>query len=419
MQEIESQRGRFSTIRLGPSKESEADVPECVQKLAAVLGRIHGEVVIKNEKKGRHIYMASPAALMIDGRRELTARHMSINVDRYFGLGKFRGIKGTYNNDSCGLCHKTDTPYQLSALLSMPSLEKRGIPDAKQGVRINTRERHLVDDGQGNMIPDHPGEVVPVTDLLPGDPAYQYLIERRYNLKTLYAQFRCSYCFDEAPMSRAMERFYRKLPGDFRDTPQGRIIFYADLYGVQHSWQARIIDKVVNGCLHYYWHPYKKIWVLVRIKSGDKWNLLPEFRDSEYEWKPSKYRLALDSYRNEVVMGMDAAILWNKVARRGKKKICILCEGPLDAGRFGPPALAILGKYLSEHQAKVICREFDVVVWVGDNDKAGREGTARVKEQLAGKVRLHVADVPAPFKDPGEMETSDAWALVKPYFDIR
>lgn len=419
MEEIQSIRGRFASVQVRPTALSEADVPDCVKRLAAALARIHGETQIKNEKKGRHIYMASPAVLLTDGRKELSSRHLSVNADRYFGLGRFARIKGTYNNDNSGLCHKTNNKYLVSALLSMPPLSKRGIPDAKTGVRISTRARHLVDDGRGNMIPDHPGETIPVTDLFPGHPAYDYLVGRRYDLKTLWAQFRCSYCLTEAPMSREMERFYRRMPGDFRDTPQGRIIFYADIQGVQKSWQARIIDKVEHERLHYYWHPYKQQWVLVRMKLGDTWTLLPEFRDHpDFQWKPSKYRLALDSYRNEVVMGVDAAVAWNRICRPGRKRICILSEGPLDAGRFGPPALAILGKYLSEFQAKIICREFDIVVWVGDNDKAGREGTQNVREQLAGKVKLHVVTVPEPSKDPGELDHAVAWGLVKPYFDI-
>lgn len=61
----------------------------------------------------------------------------------------------------------------------MPPLSVRleGMND--EGKVIDTKARkHLIDDGLGNMIPDHPGVVIPLSQLPPDHPALFYMGQR-------------------------------------------------------------------------------------------------------------------------------------------------------------------------------------------------------------------------------------------------
>ena len=48
---------------------------------------------------------------------------------------------------------------------------------------------------------------------------------------------------------------------------------------------------------------------------------------------------------------------------------CVLVEGPLDAARIGPPAIALLGKVPSSMQVSRLITFFGQFVLVPDNDK--------------------------------------------------
>lgn len=391
------------------------DVPRQVMLLANALSRIHGPIVIRREAHGLHLYMASPAALDIDGRKELQSKHLTVNADRYFGIGYYLNKQGTYNRENSVICHKTGTKYTVDQLKQFPTLDKRGIKDVKREVYNNAfaREKFLVDDGKGHRIPLGPGLVMPLEDLDPAHPAVEYLLNRKYDLDVLKRQFRVGYCYSETPEQRDIGLYYRRLPGGFSDTPQGRIIFYIDIKGVQEGWQARILEKV-EGNRRYFWHPYQNAWVLVHIKIGDVWQLRPDWQQGSYPWKPSKYRTGNGTTRSAVVMGFDAAVEWN-TRMRIKEPFVVLVEGPLDAGRIGPPGISFLGKYLNADQGKLIARNFKKVIYIADNDKSGRESKNSIITSLAGKVELCEALVPDGSKDVGDMSTSDAWGLIKPF----
>lgn len=394
---------------------SESEVPRKVMMLANVLARIHGEVIIRNEAHGLHLYMASPIALERDGSIELQSKHLTVNADKHLGLGQFRNKIGTYNKEAVGKCHKYDVTYTVTQLKQMPPLEKRGIKDVSHKVRNNAvdREKYLIDDGKGNRIPMHPGLVTPIQDLPDDHAVIEYLNRRNYSIDTLVRQFRTSYCFAETPEQKDIKLYYRRLPGGFKDTPQGRVIFHIDVKGVQEGWQARILEKI-EGDKKYFWHPYQNEWVLGFIKLGEIWQLRPDWQKEPYPWKPSKYRTGNGTQRSRVVMGYDAAVDWNE--RVGTKEpFAILVEGPLDAARFGPPGIAFLGKYLNEEQGKLIARKFKKVIYITDSDASGLQSKKSIIRSLAGKVDLHEAVVPKGVKDVGEMMKGDAWGLIRPF----
>ena len=413
---------------VGILASTESELPKEMEDKVRALIAIHGPWKLVKESRGRHLYLPCPDCLEKLGRKELTDQHLAINMDRYFMTGKvYANRVGTMNADRSGMCMRTGTPFSVSELLRMKSLEERGVPDVKVGVDIRVTPRHLVPDGKGNMIPVEPGDAFPVVGLSERHPSAVYLKDRNYDLEMLARQFRLAYCWKETPEDPVVKRFYRRMPDGWKNTPQGRIIFYADMQGVQRAWQGRIIDRIVDDG-HYYWHPYKQAWVLVRTKSGSDWDLVPAYKNDEnYRWEPAKYRIANGAARNETLMGLDAALEFNK--NRGESEsFCVLCEGPLDAARFPGPGIALLGKHISPEQIEMITRYFKHVIWIGDNDKVGREATAKARVKLAGKVRgrLEVIQLPdkglrfddkfGSIKDPGDLHPFLARELIADYY---
>ena len=284
--------------------ESNVAMPHDVELLAKALSRIHGRVICRKEKNGLQLYIACPECLMKDGRKALNDRKLAVNADRRFGTGKYASRVGQYDTDFAGFCMKQSKGFNISDLLAMPPLKDRGFPDVPSTVTKPSTGRCIIPDGKGNMIPDHPGEVVPLLELPAEHPAVRYLTNRRFDIARLHQQFRVSFCFREAPENPAMDRYYRKLPCGFRDTPQNRIIFYADVNGVQRGWQARIIEYV-DGDIKYYLHPYANQWVSMNTKNhaSGKWDAMPHVLTEPVSWNPSKYKTAFSSERNMMLMG--------------------------------------------------------------------------------------------------------------------
>ena len=368
--------------------------------LAHQLSLIYGRIRVSREASGLHLYVASPACLEEDGEIELHKLHLAINVEKY--------LTGEDEN-MVGLCMKTGTPYSILDLLSRQPLDKYGYelkPEVQQASEINLN--HLEDDGHGNMVPKSPGEVIPVYKLPHSHPAQEYLRSRNFNAIRLYQQFRLSYCERERD-----DVFYRKLSGGFKATSQGRLIFFIDVGGVQRGWQARILEKE-EGEFKWFFHPYSRKWVKVLRREDDDW--LP-IDDRWEHWDPVKYLTSHGARRNSCVMGFDAAVAWHDRNTPAKQtRYCVLTEGPLDAGRIGPPAMAILGKSFSKNQCELICGKFGRYVYICDNDEAGVEAAAKVErkfEEVYRGSQLTVITPPEGVKDVGDMEITEAQEMVR------
>lgn len=268
--------------------EATIAMPREVEMLAKALSLIHGRVVARKEKDGLQLYMACPECLMKDGKKALNDRKLAVNADRVFGTGKYALHVGQYQADFSGFCMKQSKGFNISDLRVMAPLRDRGFPDAPSGVTKPSTGRCLIADGKGNMIPDHPGDVVSMIELPADHPAVMYLTNRRFDLARLHRQFRISFCTREAPENSAMDRYYRKLPCGFRDTPQNRIIFYADVHGVQRGWQARIIDHVGADGLKYYLHTYSNQWAPMEQKNHvtGKWEPMAHVLQEHVGWNP-------------------------------------------------------------------------------------------------------------------------------------
>lgn len=395
-----------------------SNVPPQVLNLAEQLAKRHGRVVVTLENRGYHLYMASPKGLEMDGSVELTKRHLAVNASLFLGLGKFGAQSHDRKNDAVGFCMKYRVPYTMYDLLhTIPPLSERGIDEKVEAkVICAARERKLQADGNGNMIPPHPGKVVPLPELPDSHPAIWYLkIYRGYDIDTLYRQFRVSWCVEELsePERRAYDIFYMPLPAGFASTPQGRIIFYADIYGVQQAWQGRI-PEFVDGNRKFYWHPYNKRWMHCETREHAEapWTPIDEIRNSRLEWKKlPKYKTADYTSRSEVLFGFDAAVEWN---RDKVVETTIISEGPLDAGRVGPPAVCMVGSFFSEAQAALVTSRFRRIWIVADKDNAGKAAAASVMSRLAGHDVRQLELPESTKKDLGDLSQESAKIIVAP-----
>lgn len=372
------------------------EVTEAHREIAEKLSERHGNVRLAREDSGIHCYFSSPKCLDEYGLSELHKMHGAVNLTKYLA-----------GEDLAAMCMKTGKAYRVSTLLKFPTLEQRGI-QAKRSVTTSTvNPDYLEPDANGVMVPKRPGICVPVTGLPAEHPAMVYLKERRFDAQRLWEQFRLSYCEEENH-----ELSWAPLPGGAKATPQGRLIFFIDVNGVQVGWQARVLE-LTRKHAKYYWHPYDKKWTAThqRESKDAEWMPLPGYE----RWDPRKYLLGYGTSRNKCLMGYDAAVKFN---RGRQSKYCILAEGALDVGRFGPPGVAALGKHLSQEQADLLS-EFDHILFVGDNDKAGHEMRARVTKLLGATEsgaqrygRLVMCELPADVKDAGDLEQAKADELL-------
>ena len=63
----------------------------------------------------------------------------------------------------------------------------------------------------------------------------------------------------------------------------------------------------------------------------------------------------------------------------------------------------MLGKHISEEQARILADQFQVVIFVPDQDAAGQEARKSVAKNLAHKVSTVVVDLPGRAKDVGDL----------------
>lgn len=390
---------KFSTTFTRQHQSS--SLPQEMRDLAEQLAQIHGNILVAREKNGIHAYMACPTCLMAEGDKELTSRHLAVNLDKYFGRGRHdsgmtaarapRSTSWFANADkrvaSC-MKHPREHVFTVQNLMEYAPLEKRNIAVSRRGrVTFSDSSAWLVPygkapDGTDIWVPGGPSDGTPGSSLPinspegRSSPGGQYLLSRNYDLDELWTMFGTSFIVREFPQSE--NRKYRVLPGGFLDSHQGRVSFVGYMYGVPRIYQTRILDVDVprpDGHVeHWVFNGQTMQWVLVAMITPQGVPVYqPGFNLPEFPWKPSKYRSANGSQKAGCLLGLDAAIEWNRIYRPGLPAVGIVFEGPLDAGRIGRPSMATLGKFISTDQAELLARHFAVVIQVPDNDAAGEE----------------------------------------------
>lgn len=408
-------------------------LPREVTIVVKALADKHGGGILRSESHGLHLYIPCPECLKTNGTRELQAKHLAINIDKCFGLNTYKSYHRFTHKTANGvlrgnvaLCHKTNKKWDIQTLINMPRLEDRGLVAVNKEVTYAASNAILLKDAKGSYIPYPPGECTPLSELPDNHPAIEYLLNRNYNIASLCHQFDASYCYQETPPDTRhtpeadkIGVYYRNMPDGWKDTPQGRIIFNADIRGSRKGWQARVLDKKEDGW-KWYWHPYREEWVAVEkeVENGT-WEVRADYKEERYQWGPSKYKMATGSDitrgvgRSSILMGYDVALQWNR--ENSKIPFAVLVEGPLDAGMVGPPAVAMLGKYLSDPQVTLL-KAFKKIIVVLDNDEAGSTGVDRVRSALTEHhIKYVVCQVPSQYKDVGEMTHESAWRMLEPF----
>lgn len=400
----------------------EAELSRDARILAEALMRVHGSITVAREAGGLHFYMASPDGLQRDGIVELSKRHLAVNVDRYLGVGPYAQMSPK-ERSRAAQCMKTSKGYSVATLLRMPPLAQRGIAaHTAPKLTVQRKTQWLVSDQYGDMVPLIPPGLVPLTDLPADHPAVMFLHSRRYVVADVQAQFGAMWCSAEVPEDATAERYYRSLPNGWKITSQGRILFPALMHGRYRGWQARIPQLDQNGT-RYYWHPYRECWEACESfdAASGKWKPLPHLCGQSREWEMLRYFTGPGTMRSEVLLGLDSAI--EHRFRFGNVPTAVLGEGPLDAARFGPPALPLLGKFLGQGQAETIARHFKRVLYVRDDDASGQAAAKSVTSALAGRCQVIQAvatgwptyDLRSSSKDGGDIMPEAVPAFLRQY----
>lgn len=420
-------------------------IPKEITNLADQIARSQNcKVTLSKETSGYHLYLPCPDCLHTHGKDELKDPKYAINLSKYFGIGDdyrhlqeqssttFSPLTNDYNaatsderNHKTGVCMRTwqsNAPhrYPVDVLIAMDTITSRH-PEIHTTYRIVNgadgaeRESHWeIDPISGEKCPPPPGTLTPILDLHPFHPARWYLeTYRKFDLQRLTEMFRCGFCTQEYKEG-LHNIWYRKFPGGWKDTPQGRIIFHSLHNGVPITWQGHYPERITEDGLNKYGlHPYTFEWshLATRATAAQAWIPMPPFDELDDEGRlkfdPSKYKTAKHSGRE--LMGWDAAI---QRADQDPEPIrwCVLTEGPLDCARVGPGGLCIMGKSLSQDNAAKVASNFHLVLTAFDNDRYGREATEKISASLHGtKCRdpiiafVGAMEIPEG-KDLGEMD---------------
>ena len=420
-------------------------MPKEVTAMADKIARSQDcKVTIAKETGGYHLYLPCPECLHTHKRDELKDPKYAINLSKYFGIGdsyehlrdmssegfdplsQFHNTAaGDERNFKTGVCMRTwqsANPHRfpVEELLAMDTITARH-PDINTSYRVvngadaSERESHWEPDiVTGVLCPPPAGKITPILDLPEFHPARWYLeTYRRFDLQRLTDMFRCGFCTEEYPEGHH-NIWYRKFPGGWKDTPQGRVIFHSLHDGTALTWQGRYPERVSeDGLNKYALHPYTFKWdrLATRASAAQSWIPVAPFDQLDdsgsYKFELSKYKTAKHSGRQ--LMGWDAAI---KRADEDDSHIrwCVLVEGPLDGARVGPGGLILMGKSISQEHAAKVAENFHLVLTAFDNDKAGRDATEKITATLHGcKSRAPVLSFVGAVHIPEGKDLGEMW----------
>jgi len=338
-------------------------IEERIQNLCEKLIAIHGPGHTSQESGGKHLNIACPKCLEIYGRKELRSRHLAFNLDKYFRVGKWKPRLGARPPKGYAQCMKEHGAASLEELLGYTPISERGFPDVTLSRFVDRQEDTTYVDPLGRLVPKVPGNCIPVHRLPDDHPCSEYLRERDLDPMLLWSQFHASFC------SEGRRELEHDQPGGiplneqhgrgWRNTAQGRLIFFSRMQGSDIAWQTRVVEK--DGL---YLHPYSSAWV---------------------EAEPIRYQTGKGSLRNRQLCGFEHVV--NSISPGDPSPLCVITEGPLDAAMFPTRGMAVLGKFMSEEQALLIRLYFKRALLAFDagSDKPGAKAHTQVKAQLESK----------------------------------
>lgn len=360
-----------------------------------------------------------PELLQEDGPKELSSKHLYINLSKFAAEG----------HNHAARCVKTNKFYNIKDLLEMRPIEMRHRDRSykwylswdPEPFLKNYKNKDILSAAMvfGDTSPSEstwvsPGELIPVDALPVNHPAVAYLNDRGFtDMTSLVKQFNTSFCVKENPQLKHL-----KLGKDTKDyvvdpfkffTPQGCLIFTALQLGKPKLWQARVLDRQVGNDKLLYAHfvddPYGRISGYYKVAEKDSQGKFIPIEGVYPSIAKKKYYLSPGSKAGNVLMGFDAAREFN-LERTPGSRVIGLCEGVMDAARMGPPFCAYLGGSLSVGQLKLISNGmFDRIILAVDHDTVGNSTASKLRRSISmlGGISVDELDYPLAYKDLGEI----------------
>jgi hypothetical protein len=318
-----------------------------------------------------------------DRRFRLSLNHRFGTTEKTTGLlfNKLTWLAQCFNEG----CDVTDTLEQLKDYVAQGKVEMIDIPSV-----INSRVSH--------GPPPHPGLQYRLVDLPDAHPAIQYLGERKFDIEEMSKKYKVTYCY-ASQMKHA----------------RNRIIFPVFKEGKNVGWQARYVgelpkkDSLMCATLN------GKVDAIIGTGSGIAIfiNRVPhEFPDGvqatvacgDSVYQGSTIAIPVPKYWTAPRMAKSHYLYNYDYAKPYAKDYVVIVEGPLDAIRYGEPAVAILGKKLSIMQQRLIQSVWDsgTVVIMLDPEalKEMKQALDELKSKIFGGQAFQISLPDG--KDPGD-----------------
>lgn len=373
------------------------------KSLITKLLQIHGTGMLhfSPTTKSYELRIPDPILLNNDGPKELFSRHLYINLTKYIDQ----------HHGAAARCVKNGKVYRIIELLNnYRPLKERGYSWDVDRFLGKCKNKLFIPDKDLNPSADFtevlpPGDVIPITTLPKDHPAIMYLKSRNFSdsmISELYKQFETSFCISEAKGTSYYDEYH-----GLGKSPKGKLIFYVKHFGELKGWQSRVIEKVEGSTKYYYTYfaenDPRNGWVPVATYNDAtrSYNAFPRVPGSLLK---HKYVIAYGTKKADCILGLDAAIEFNKT--RTKEKYVVITEGALDAGKFGSPACCVFGNRISVPQCKLLINNFDKIYYALDHDLAGNTLEISIQETLIalGFSNFAKIEYPKQFKDIGEID---------------
>ena len=121
--------------------------------------------------------------------------------------------------------------------------------------------------------------------------------------------------------------------------------------------------------------------------------------------RPPKYFTAPGMAKSEVLFNMSVALGFGVV---------VVCEGVFDAMAIGPPAVAVLGKAVSEVQVRLLADRWPAIACMLDPGSADADSARLIADirAIAGSGALVFTVEVKGYKDPGDAPRSKIWDAI-------
>ena len=253
-----------------------------------------------------------------------------------------------------------------------------------------------------DIVPEWPGPMASLAELLPSHHANRYLASRGYDYMKLSTLFGFNYCFS-SPLAMARDR----------------IVIPVYLDGKFRGWQARYVDEQGNGSTDGLW--FCPTCRIVPDYSGVKLKVCPSC-GGEHVSEVLKYYSMPGMRTGENLFNFDVARQW---------PFGVLVEGPMDVTHVGSPlaaeepgpAIGTFTHHISDAQFRLIIEVWGrkpngTVVLLYDNNAKAKDrirylaSLQETYERLSRAIKNVLLVLPPDGRDPGGMQHDLIWKMI-------